>query len=114
MLDKKFHIILLAIFILSPVVWAKRIPAPKVDPVVYNSIQYVAPNDDGRREYVQAIDVENSELIKEITVKKNRIWFWIEEDVQWFYIIRMAVKGDYLIVTDEKNRIFKVKLLKKH
>ena len=110
---KKIIVILSLLSLLLPVAWAKRIAPPKVDPVTHEGIQYIAPNDNGRREYIQALDVETGELLKEITVKRNFIWFPIEEDVQWFYITKMEVQEGHLVVTDEKNRIFKVKLLKK-
>lgn len=110
---KKIIIIFSVFFLLVPIVWAKRIPAPKVEPVTHNGIQYVAPNDDGRREYIRAFDVETGKLLKEITLKKNFISPWIQEDVQWFYITKMEVKEGHLVLTDEKNRVFKVKLLKK-
>jgi len=110
---KKIIIILCLLFLLLPVAWAKRIPAPKVELVTHDGIQYIVPNDNGRREYIQAFDVETGKLLEEITVKRNFIWFWIEEDVQWFYIKTMKVQGDHLIITDEKNRVFKVGLLKK-
>jgi hypothetical protein len=59
------------------------------------------------------LDVETGKFLKEIIVKRNFIWFWIEEDVQWFYITKMEVQEGHLVVTDEKNRVFKVRLLKK-
>lgn len=99
---------------LPHVALAKRIPAPTVEPVIHAGIQYIAPNDNGRREYIQALDAKTGKLLKEITVKRNFIWFWIEKDAQWFYVTKMEVQGDYLVVTDEKNRVFKVKLLKKN
>ena len=33
---------------------AKRLPSVKVDPVLYEVSHYVAPNDDGRRGYIEA------------------------------------------------------------
>jgi hypothetical protein len=113
---KKIIIILAAWAVLTflpPLALAKRIPAPTVEPVIHDGIQYIAPNDNGRREYIQALDAKTGKLLKEITVKRNFIWFWIEEDLQWFYVTKMEVQGNYLFVTDEKNRVFKVKLLKK-
>jgi hypothetical protein len=110
---KKIIIISSLWFLVLPVAWAKRIAAPKVEPVTHDGIQYIAPNDNGRREYIQALDVETGKLLKEIILKRNFIWFWIEEDVQWFYITKMEVQEGHLVVTDEKNRVFKVKLLKK-
>jgi hypothetical protein len=113
----KINIIMLAALatfsFLPPVALAKRIPTPKVEPVIHDGIQYIAPNDNGRREYIHALDAKTGELLKEITVKKNFIRFWIEEDVQWFYITKIEVREGYLVVTDEKNRVFKMKLLKK-
>lgn len=113
----KTNIIMLAALttfsFLSPMALAKRIPAPKVEPVIFDGIQYIAPNDNGRREYIHALDAKTGELLKEITVKRNFIRFWIEEDLQWFYITKMEVQEGYLVVTDEKNRMFKVKLIKK-
>ena len=107
-------LVALATFSFLPLVaLAKRIPAPKVEPVVYDEIQYIAPNDNGRREYIHALDAKTGKLLKEITLKKNFIRFWIEEDIQWFYITKMEVREGCLVVTDEKNREFKMKLLKK-
>jgi hypothetical protein len=110
---KKIIIIMGLLFLLLPAAWAKRIAPPKVEPVTHEGIRYIVPNDNGRREYIQAFDIETGKLLKEITVKSNFIWFWIEEDVQWFYVKTMEIQGDHLIVTDEKDRVFKVKLIKK-
>jgi len=44
---------LLALF-LSQWASAKRLPLVKVDPVIHKGIRYVAPNDDGRRGYIEA------------------------------------------------------------
>jgi hypothetical protein len=35
----------------------KRIAPVKVDPIIYEGIRYVAPNDDGRRGYIEAWNV---------------------------------------------------------
>jgi hypothetical protein len=113
--NMKIIIIVSAVlFILLPVAWAKRLPTPIVEPVTYDGIRYIAPNDDGTREYIQALEVETGKLLKEFTVKRNFVWrFWIEADVQLFYITKLGIKDGYLVVTDEKNRVFKVRLLKK-
>ena len=92
--------------------WAKRVRAPIVEPVVYNNIRYVAPNDDGRREYVQAFDVATNYKLWEVTVFKNIINPFMEEDLQWFYIKNLQVENEELIVTDEKGRQFSVDLEK--
>ena len=93
---KRIIIILSLLFLLLPLAWAKRLLPPKVEPVIHEGIQYIAPNDNGRREYIQALDVETGKVLKEITVKRNFIRFWIEEDVQWFYITKIEVEEDHL------------------
>jgi hypothetical protein len=42
-------IVLLFTLILSPFAAAKRIAPAQVEPVIYEGIRYLAPNDDGRR-----------------------------------------------------------------
>ena len=61
---------------------AKRIPPAKVAPVVYESIRYVAPNDDGRRAYIEAWDIQTNSKLWDLTVFTNRIDPKLEEDVQ--------------------------------
>jgi hypothetical protein len=111
----KLIIIVLTVFLFAiPLAWAKRLPTPHVEPVIYDGIRYVVPNDDGIRKYVQAFDTETGGLLTEITLKRNYIWrFWIEADVQLFFIVKMEIIDGYLLVIDEKQRKFKVKLIKK-
>ncbi len=48
---------LLLTLLLSQLTSAKRLPPVKVDSVIYEGIRYVAPNDDGRRGYIEAWNV---------------------------------------------------------
>jgi hypothetical protein len=66
---------------------AKRAAPPKVEPVIHDGIGYVAPNDDGRRAYIEAWDVQTKKKLWELTVFTNRIEPGLEEDVQWVFII---------------------------
>ena len=50
----RLPVILLLTLLLPQLASAKRIAPMKVDPVVYEGIRYVAPNDDGRRGYIEA------------------------------------------------------------
>jgi hypothetical protein len=50
-------VILLLTLLLPQLASAKRLPPVKVEPVIYESVRYVAPNDDGRRGYVEAWNV---------------------------------------------------------
>jgi hypothetical protein len=47
---------------------AKRIPPAKVAPVVYEGIRYVAPNDDGRRAYIEAQEIQTNRKLWDLTV----------------------------------------------
>jgi hypothetical protein len=62
---------------------AKRIPPAKVAPVVYENIRYVAPNDESRRAYIEAWDIQTNSKLWDLTVFTNRIDPKLEEDVQW-------------------------------
>jgi|GEM_PF-2719557 len=80
---------------------AKRLPPPKVEPVVFNGVRYAAPNDNGRRAYIQASDAKTNRLLWEVTIFRNAINPSLEEDVQHVYIERMRVENGKLIVVDE-------------
>ena len=48
--------------LLPCLIYAKRAPA-KVEPVIYQGVRYVAPNDVGRRGYIEAWDVRNNKKL---------------------------------------------------
>lgn len=90
---------------------AKRAGPPSVSPVVHEGVRYVAPNDDGRRGYVQAFDAASGKKLWEATVFRNPIQPRIEEDVQWVFIKSLRIREGRLIVTDEKDRQYPVRLI---
>jgi hypothetical protein len=89
---------------------AKRLPPPKVAPVVSNGVRYVVPNDNGRRAYVQASDTKTNRLLWEVTIFRNSINPLLEEDVQHVYIERIGIEHGKLIVVDEHARAYSVDL----
>jgi len=44
--------------LLPSLIFAKRIAPAKVESGIHEGIQYVAPNDDGRRGYIEVWDVQ--------------------------------------------------------
>lgn len=60
----------------------KRTVPPKAEPVIDNGIRYVAPNDDGRRAYIKAWDVQTNKKLWDLTVFTTPIDPKMEEDVQ--------------------------------
>ena len=99
-----------AITLLPCLAPAKRASPPKVEPVIHDGIRYVAPNDDGRRAYIEAWDVQTNKKLWDLTVFTNRIDTKLEEDVQWIFINELSVRDDTLLVTSEHGRRYQVDL----
>jgi hypothetical protein len=78
--------------------------------VIYEGVRYVAPNDDGRRAYVKAWDVQSNKKLWELTVFINRIDPKLEEDVQWVFINKLSVRDNTLVVTSERGKIYQIDL----
>jgi hypothetical protein len=79
----------------------KRTAPATVTPVIHEGVRYVAPNDDGRRGYIEAWDVQTNKKLWELTVFTNPIDPKFEEDVQWVFIESLSIRNDTLIVTSE-------------
>jgi hypothetical protein len=95
---------------LSCLTFAKRAAPAKVEPVIHDGIRYVAPNDDGRRGYIEAWDVQANKKLWDLTVFTNRIDPKLEEDVQWVFINMLSVRDDTLIVTSERGNTYQIDL----
>jgi len=100
--------LLLLTVLLPQLTSAKRLPAVKVDPVIYEGIRYVAPNDDGRRGYIEAWNVGTNKKVWELTIFTNPIDPNIEEDVQWVFIKALNIEDGRLIVTAERGKTYQV------
>jgi hypothetical protein len=90
--------------------FAKRIAPPMVEPVTYEGVRYVAPNDDGRRAYIEAWDVQANKKLWDLTVFTNRIDPKLEEDVQWVFIKALSAEDGMLLVTSERGRRYQIDL----
>jgi hypothetical protein len=89
---------------------AKRTAPAKVEPVTYDGIRYVAPNDDGRRGYIEAWNIQTNTKLWDLTVFTNRIDPKLEEDVQWVFIKALSVEHGVLLVTSEREGRYQVDL----
>jgi len=78
--------------------------------VVYAGAKFTAPNDDGRRAYVQAWDTRTGKMLWEVTVFRNFIKPWMEECVQWVFVKRLRIDGGKLIVIAERDRAYSIDL----
>ena len=99
-----------AIALLPCLACAKRAAPAKIEPVIQEGIGYVAPNDDGRRGYIEAWDLQTNKKLWELTVFTNRIDPKLEEDGQWVFINKMSVRDGALMVTSERGNTYQVDL----
>ena len=104
-------LIFVAVALLLPsLALAKRVTPAKVEPVVYLGVRYIAPNDDGRRAYIEAWDVQTNKKLWDLTIFTNRIDPTLEEDVQWVFIKALNIRDGALIVTSERDKVYQVDL----
>jgi len=104
-------LVLVAVALLLPsLALAKRVAPAKVEPVTYQGVRYIAPNDDGRRAYIEARDVRTNKKLWDLTIFTNRIDPTIEEDVQWVFIKALNIRDGALVVTSERDKIYQVDL----
>jgi hypothetical protein len=90
--------LILSTLLLPELASAKRLPSPKVDPVVYESVRYVAPNDDGRRGLLILLIQSDKETARQQTLR----------NVQWVFIKTLNIQNGKLMVTSERGKTYKV------
>jgi len=110
MLVTRFLFIAFPLAFLPCLTSAKRTVSAEVAPVIYEGVRYVAPNDDGRRAYIQAWDVWSDRKLWELTIFTNEIDPKLEEDVQWVFIKTLRVHDGALMVTSERAKTYRVDL----
>jgi hypothetical protein len=107
----RFALFFVAVVLLLPsLALARRVAPAKVEPLIYQGVQYIAPNDDGRRGYIEARDVQTNKKRWDLTIFTNRIDPTLEEDVQWVFIKALTIRDGALVVTSERDKIYRVDL----
>src|SRR5256886_5057041 len=106
----RLTVVLSAMAFLPYFALAKRSAPPRVEPAIHDSIRYVAPNDDGRRAYIEAWDVQTNKKLWELTVFANHIEPRLEEDVQWVFINKLNVRDGTLLVISERGNTYQIDL----
>src|SRR6266513_5850648 len=107
----RFALIFVAVALLLPsLLLAKRSAPAKIEPVVYQGVRYIAPNDDGRHAYIEAWDVRTNKKLWYVTIFVNRIDPKLEEDVQWVFIKALRVQNGALIIMPERGKTYQVDL----
>ena len=106
----RLAVILLLALLLFELTSAKHLPPVNVAAVIHDGIRYVAPNDDGRRGYIEAWNVGTNKKLWELTIFTNGIDPNLEEDVQWVFIKALSIQDGRLMVTSESGRTYQVDL----
>src|SRR5262245_7893757 len=104
----RLAVILLSATLLPKLAFAKRLPPLKVDPVIYKGVRFVAPNDDGRRSYIEAWNIGTNKKLWELTLFTNPIDPNLEEDAQWIFIKALNIQDGRLLVTSERGKTYQV------
>jgi hypothetical protein len=110
MLMTRVILIVFAATVLPCLAAAKRTAPAKVEPVIHDGIRYVAPNDNGRRAYIEAWDVQTNKKLWDLTVFTNPIDPKLEEDVQWVFIEEMRIRDGSLLVKSERGKTYQIDL----
>ena len=106
----RFIVILFTVALMPHSASAKRSAPAKVESVIHEGVRYVAPNDDGRRGYIQAWDVQTNKKLWELTLFINRIDPKLEQDVQWVFVKSLSIRDGMLMVTSERGKTYQVDL----
>jgi hypothetical protein len=89
---------------------AKRTAPENVQPLIYDGIRYVVPNDDGRRGYIEAWDINTNRKLWDLTVFMNRVDPKLEQDVQWVFVKSLSLRDGKLVVTSERGNTYQIDL----
>lgn len=92
--------LLLTMLILPSLAFAKRIPAPKVEPIVHEGVRYVAPNDKGTDAYIEAWNVATGKRLWKKTVFTTWINPIKEHCIQWVFIRTYLINSTCTFLVD--------------
>lgn len=107
----RFVLVSVTVSLLLPsLALGKRVAPAKLEPVIYQGVRYIAPNDDGRRAYIEARDIQTNKKLWDLTIFTNRIDPTLKEDVQWIFIKALNIRDGALMVTSERDKIYRVDL----
>ncbi len=113
MKKKRFLFICIFLFSLS-LCFAKRTPPPQVPYIVQDKYEYIADYKSGLLSGKGVIIIKNidtSEIVKTITIYKNRFNPFLEKDVQWIFIKEMKmIDNNTIRIYNEKEKLFELNL----
>jgi len=89
---------------------AKRTPPKNVKPLVYRGIVFIAPRQ--KMCYVEARDFATNKKLWEKKVYGIIYDPFLEKDVQDVFIASLSIEDEKLVVTDERGKIYRLKIPK--
>src|SRR5438876_2559504 len=99
------HMLALLFVLAAPSAFAKHVAPARIEPVIYQGVRYVVPNDKGLRAYVEAWDVQTGRKLWSRTIFRHwYVPFIGTECMRYEYVTSMALKTDQLIFTSERGR----------
>ena len=95
---------------------AKHVAAPSVEPIVYDGVRYVVPNDNGLRAYVEAWNVQTGRRLWTKTVFRH--WYFPvpfarTECMHYEYLVSMRLLRDKLVLVSERGREYELDMRKR-
>ena len=113
MKKKRFLLICIFLFSLS-LCFAKRTPPPQVPSIIHNKYEYIADYKSGLLSGKGVIIIKNidtSEIVKTITIYKNRFNPFLEKDIQLIFIKDMKmIDNNTIRIYNERERLFELNL----
>jgi hypothetical protein len=91
---------------------ARHVNPPLVPAITNNNVRYVVPNDEGRRAYVEAWDLQTGVKLWSKTVFTH--WYiplLSNECMHYEWIKSMALTKENLVLTSERGRVYKLNIL---
>ncbi len=104
---------LLLIVIVPTITAAKRIYIEHPDNITINDIKYQAAYEDGlffHTAFVKATNIKTKETIWKKKIYSTLMNPVMEHDVQWVMIKRIEFKNDLLLIENEENKQFLLKI----
>ena len=102
----------LTVLILIPfLVGARHVNPPVVSAITNNHVRYVVPNNEGRRAYVEAWDLQTGLKLWSKTVFTH--WYvplLTNEYMHYEWIKSMALVNEDLVLTSERGRVYKLNI----
>lgn len=108
-----FRLLALGFASVASLAFAKHGPPAPLDPIVYEGVRYVVPNDHGLRAYVEAWDFRTGKKLWTKTLFRDfyvPIPFLGTECMHYEYVTSKALESDRLIFTSERGKRYVLNL----